>query len=292
MAILKVENLIKMYGEKYGTKDVSFELKPGEFFGFIGPNGSGKSTTIRCIMGLLDITSGKIEVFDKNIKEVDRVFLNSQIGYVPAESSFYDYMTARQMLEYSAKLKNAEISKIEEYANILELDLSGMISKMSFGNRKKVSIISALLGDSKLLILDEPTSGLDPLIQQRFFEILKDISKNGCTILLSSHNLSEVQKYCDRVAIIKEGTIIAIEDIKEIRKKNLRIVEIHKKDDKKIELTNARMIEEKPDVIKFEHYGSIKELAKDLEKIDPLNVFIEQADLERVFIHYYQRENN
>lgn len=292
MEILKIENLHKKYGNKIGAKDVSFELKPGEVFGFIGPNGAGKSTTLRCVMGLIEITSGKVTLFGQDLSDVNREEINKRIGYVPAEASFYDYMTAGDMLRYSADLKGVDHSKIYEISEILELDLKTQITKLSFGNRKKVSIINAMLGDPDLIILDEPTSGLDPLIQQRFFELLRKVSNNGGTVLFSSHNLSEVQKHCDRVAIIKDGEIIKLEDIKELRKKNLRIVEIIKRNNKKISLRNSNLVEEKDGVSTYEHFGSVKELAEDLAKIDPINVFIEQADLDKVFMHYYEREGN
>ncbi|MFA6983455.1 MAG: ABC transporter ATP-binding protein, partial [Sedimentibacter sp.] len=194
--VIEIQNLTKQYGKHRGIDNVSFSVKEGEIFGFIGPNGAGKSTTIRTLLALIHPTSGSATIFGKDcIKEAP--VIAQDIGYLPSETFFYENMKVRDLLSYAATLYKKDCSKrIEELTFRLNLDVTRKIRDLSFGNKKKVGIVAGLLHSPKLLMLDEPTSGLDPLMQQTFFDILREENQKGVTILFSSHILSEVQKMC------------------------------------------------------------------------------------------------
>ena len=224
--ILEVQDLTKYYGKIKGVENVSFQLKKGEIFGFIGPNGAGKSTTIRSIMNLINKTSGKILIEGKEFGKND-VDIKMEIGYLPSEIYLYDDFTVKQMLDYHEKFYKKDLHKRRvELVKKLELDETKNIEDLSLGNLKKLGIILALMHEPKILILDEPTSGLDPIMQNIFYSILKEEKQKETTIFYSTHILSEVSKICDRVGIIKDGKLIKIEEMEELTKKNLIVVEI------------------------------------------------------------------
>lgn len=203
-----LNGLTKNYGKHRGINDLSFSVNMGEIFGFIGPNGAGKSTTIRTLMGLIRPTSGNASILGHDC-QTQASIIAKDVGYLPSEDSYYENMKVCELLQYTADLYGMNCqTRLHELAERLNLDLSRRISDLSLGNRKKVGIVSALMVSPKLVIMDEPTSGLDPLIQQAFYEILKEENGHGTTIFLSSHVLSEVQKLCDRVAILKNGKLI------------------------------------------------------------------------------------
>lgn len=209
MSTLKTIDLTKRYGNNRGVRDISLDIEQGEIFGFIGPNGAGKSTTIRMIMQLALPTSGTIELFGKKVYgEIPQ--MRRKIGYLPSEIHLYDDMTGRDILEFAARSYSLELkrTKAADIADRLQFDMNRRVKSYSLGNRKKLGIVLALLHDPELLILDEPTSGLDPLIQHAFFELLKEWNAKGATIFFSTHILSEVEKICGRVAIIREGELI------------------------------------------------------------------------------------
>lgn len=293
MNIIEINNLTKTYGKSRGISDVSFNVEEGEIFGFIGPNGAGKSTTIRTLLALIHPTSGSATIFGKDcIKSAPEIA--KEIGYLPSEVFYYNNMKVIDLLKYSASFYKMDCSKrIEELAEIMNLDLNKKIDDLSFGNKKKVGIIQGLLHEPKLIILDEPTSGLDPLMQQKFFNLLKEENKKGTTILFSSHILSEVQKLCNRVAIIKEGKIIKVEKISTLQENNYKKIKIELKSpvDKDIfNISGVNNLEIKDNTITFLFKGDINLITKKLCDIDLLNVWIEEPDLEEIFMHYYEKE--
>src|SRR5659263_164069 len=211
MNVIEIKNLTKNYGKARGITDVSFNVEQGEIFGFIGPNGAGKSTTIRTLLSLIYPTSGSATIFGMDCVKFGPE-IKKEIGYLPSEVFYYDNMKVIDLLKYSASFYKKDCSKrITELAEIMDLDLNKKIDDLSFGNKKKVGIVQGLLHSPKLIILDEPTLGLDPLMQQIFFDLIREENKRGATILMSSHILNEVQRICSRVAIIKEGKIIKLE---------------------------------------------------------------------------------
>ena len=212
MNVIEFNNLTKYYGDVKGCKNINFKVKQGEIFGFIGPNGAGKSTTIRTMLSLIYPTSGSVTIFGKDAIEFGPE-VRSEIGYLPSEIFYYDKMKVEDLLKYSASFYDRDCTeRMYELAEIMELDLNRKIQDLSLGNKKKVGIVQGLLHSPKLIILDEPTSGLDPLMQQKFFQLIKEENSMGATVLFSSHILSEVQQLCDRVAIIKDGEIYHVNE--------------------------------------------------------------------------------
>ncbi|MGN0622566.1 MAG: ABC transporter ATP-binding protein, partial [Oscillospiraceae bacterium] len=216
MAVIETKKLTKSYGKARGITELDLTVNEGEFFGFIGPNGAGKSTTIRTLLGLIFPTSGEAKVFGKDIVR-DKTEILARVGYMPSEAAFYNGMRVKEVIALSAKLRKADCSaEAVRLCERLELDTEKRIEELSLGNRKKVAVVCALQHKPDLCVLDEPTSGLDPLMQKEFFNILNERHAAGATIFLSSHVLSEIQKYCSRAAIIKEGRLIALDSVENL----------------------------------------------------------------------------
>ena len=226
MKVIETHKLTKYYGKSRGIVDVDLSIDHGEIFGFIGPNGAGKSTTIRSLMGLISPSGGSGAIFGLDMVR-DSKRIKKRVGYLPGEVEYYDRMSVRELMEYSARFYKVELDRrFQELVEIFGVELKRDISDLSAGNKKKVSILQCLAHKPELLILDEPTNGLDPLMQQRFYDVLNQENERGVTIFFSSHILAEVEKICRRVAIIKEGKIVALEDIGTLRKKHLVRIQV------------------------------------------------------------------
>ena len=291
MSIVEVKNLKKYYGSARGIEDVSFTVEPGEIFGFIGPNGAGKSTTIRTLLALIRPTGGSATIFGKDcVRFAPEIAQN--VGYLPSEVFYYDGMRVKELLEYSASFYRRDCSRrIAELAERLDLDLKKKIDDLSFGNRKKVGIAQALLHEPKLLILDEPTSGLDPLIQQRFFELLKEENRKGAAVLFSSHVLSEVRKLCDRVAIIREGRIVDMASVGMLQENGYKKVALETRGpvpEGAFALEGVADLAVRDNAVTFIYRGSVNGLTQRLAGLDLENLTVEEPDLEEIFLHYYQ----
>lgn len=297
MNIIETKKLTKFYGKALGICDVDLNVKEGEIFGFIGPNGAGKSTTIRTLLGLIYPTSGSAKIFGKDIQKFGSD-IKENIGYLPSEVFYYDDMRVIDLLKYSGSFYKKDqkviLKRINELAEYLDLDLKKKIDDLSYGNKKKVGIIQGLLHEPKLIILDEPTSGLDPLMQQRFFDLLKSENKKGATILFSSHILSEVQKICNRVAIIKSGKIIKIENIKDLAKdthKRFKLEFVDKINAQDFtDLTGVSDLKIESNTIHFLFKGDINKVIEVIAKYKLANLLVEEPDLEEIFMHYYQTD--
>jgi ABC-2 type transport system ATP-binding protein len=294
MNVIEINHLTKSYGKSRGIIDVSFNVEKGEIFGFIGPNGAGKSTTIRTLLSLIYPTSGSAKIFGKDCVEFGPE-IKKEIGYLPSEVFYYDNMKVIDLLKYSASFYKKDCSKrINELSEIMELDLNKKIDDLSFGNKKKVGIVQGLLHEPKLIILDEPTSGLDPLMQQKFFDLLEIENKKGATILLSSHILSEVQRLCRRVAIIKEGRIIKIEKISNLKESNTKKIKIEvesKVDPNYFKIKGVTSLEAKGNVVSFLYRGNINLIMKKISETEIANLWIDEPNLEEIFMHYYEKED-
>jgi len=216
-SVIRTEQLTKSYGTHRGIVDVDLEVRQGEVFGFLGPNGAGKTTTIRVLLDLIRPSSGKAFVFDIE-SSADPSAIHRRLGYLPGEFALYDRLTGAQTLEYFGNLRGGvDPAYRKQLIERLELDPSRRFREYSKGNKQKVGIVVALQHKPELLMLDEPTSGLDPLVQATFFTILREQVKDGATVFLSSHILSEVEKACDRVAIIREGRIVRLDRVDALR---------------------------------------------------------------------------
>ncbi len=284
--MLEIKNVTKYYKNIPGIINLSLSIKEGEIYGFIGPNGAGKSTTIRSIMDFIKISDGKISVCDKNNTDIETKLL---IGYLPGEINLYGDLTVLEIFHYNNKFyKENYIDNALELAKYLELDINRKIDDLSLGNLKKVGIVLALMHKPKLLILDEPTSGLDPLIQQKFYNLLKKEKSKGTTIFFSSHILSEVKQICDRVGIIKNNTLIKELTIKELNDSNSYNVEIYS--------SNLNDISKELDVkIKnnsFIFNGQINSLINTLSKYDVDQLYIKEDSIENIIMKYYEVEND
>jgi ABC-2 type transport system ATP-binding protein len=295
MYAIETQNLTKYYGKARGIIDLNLQIEPGEIFGFIGPNGAGKSTTIRTLLGLIFPTSGSGRILGLDIVK-DSKEIKKQIGFMPSEIQYYEKMDVHELLRYSANFYETDCeSRITELAETFDLDLERKIIDLSRGNQKKVSILQSLIHEPGLLILDEPTSGLDPLMQAKFFEILKEENNKGTTVFFSSHTLSEVQKMCRRVGIIKEGKIIAVEDIETLRKKQLRKIQIEFSQPAKIgDIDCSGVIAPKVegDNLFFLYSGSMKDFLDSLGGKNIEDLIIEEPTLEEIFMHYYSEGND
>jgi len=290
--IIDITDLSKTYGKSRGIDHVNLKINEGEIFGFIGPNGAGKSTTIRILLHLIFPTSGSATIMGMDVIR-DTKKIKKLIGYIPSDANAYPSMDVEEFLTYCMhfyEIQNGE-NRINELAELFELDVKRKIADLSMGNRKKVSIIQSLIHNPKLLILDEPTTGLDPLMQAKFFELLRQENQKGMTIFFSSHILNEVQMLCKRVAIIKEGKIIKLEDIETMRKKQLKKVSI----ESEIPLSPERLhlngienvIANRSNILSFMYSGDMNELVSSLAENKIVNLMIEEPSLEEIFMHYY-----
>ncbi len=291
MEAIKTEKLTKYYGKARGIIDLDLAVEEGECFGFIGPNGAGKSTTIRTLLGLIAPTSGSGQIFGMDIVRQNREILR-RVGYLPSEAVFYPSMRVRELLKLSADLRGMDCSaEAARLCERLELDPNRKAEELSFGNRKKAAIVCALQSDPALLILDEPTGGLDPLMQREFFSILRERSRRGVTIFLSSHVLSEIQRNCSRAAVIREGRIIACGSVEELAKTNARRVSVTGLVDLK-GLEGVRDLQTGERSASFLYSGDLNDLLLKLYVGQVQDLSISDPDLEEIFRHYYEKEGD
>jgi ABC-2 type transport system ATP-binding protein len=290
--MIEAKKLTKYYGKSRGVIDLDLKIQEGEIFGFIGPNGAGKSTTIRLLLSLIHPSSGNASIANLDCFQ-DSKKIKTILGYVPSEVNYYDEMKVEELFKYSSRFYKKDCSsRYTSLSKRLGLDISKKINALSYGNKKKVAIVQALLHEPKVLIFDEPTGGLDPLVQNEFFEILKEERAKGTTILFSSHILSEVQKVCDRIAIIKNGEILKIEQVESLRKNKFRQVEIYYKENDSHhnfhEDMSIKNLSEKGNIVTFLYTGDIHDLFSKLtEDRNIENISITEPSLEDVFMHYY-----
>ncbi len=290
MNIIEVNKLTKFYGKARGIENVSFDVEEGEIFGFIGPNGAGKSTTIRLFLSLIFPTSGEAKIFGKDCIKFGPE-IRQEIGYLPSEVFYYERMRVIDLLKYSASFYKKDCTKrTHELAEIMELDLTRRIDDLSYGNKKKVGIVQGLLHQPKLIMLDEPTSGLDPLMQQKFFKLIQEENQRGATVFFSSHILGEVQKLCSRVAIIKDGGIVEIEDISVMRRDNYKKIRLAADglDEKRFAIPGVTNMERENGAIKFLYKGDINTMTRLISEQPLTDVIIEEPSLEEIFMHYYE----
>ncbi len=286
MDAIRTKGLTKYYGKSRGIVSLDLEVGEGEFFGFIGPNGAGKSTTVRTLLGLLHPNSGCAEIFGMDIVR-DKKRILSEVGYLPSEAIFYSGMRVRDVIRLSADLHKKNCGQAaRELCERLQLDVSKKVEELSFGNRKKVGIICALQHNPRLCILDEPTGGLDPLMQREFFNILREHNRQGTTIFLSSHVLSEIQRNCNRAAIIREGRIIASGRVEELSKTNAKRVVVHG-EFPPVKLDGICDLQEIEEGVSFLYSGDINELLHELSIRPVQDLSICEPDLEEIFLHYY-----
>lgn len=293
--MIEVKNLTKVYKNGKGVFNLNFSIKKGEVLGFLGPNGAGKTTTIRNLLGFIKPDSGYTKIKGLNSWE-NSSEIQKYLGYIPGETAFFDEMTGFEFLEFIGKLRNLrDTTKRDELINRLELDTSIKIRRMSKGMKQKIALITAFMHDPEILILDEPTSGLDPLMQNLFIEFIKEEKQKGKTILMSSHNFEEVERTCDRVAIINNGKIVAVEEISKLKaaqQKKYLVTVATKADVKK--LKNSKLVVEEVDdlTLRVTIQNNYNEFIKALASCDVTNLDSINQSLEEIFLDYYRKENN
>lgn len=291
--IIQTKNLTKFYGKNRGIKDVSITVNKGDIFGFLGPNGAGKSTTIRTIMDFIRPTSGSAIVFGMDCHK-DSVAIRKRIGYIPGDFGLYGNMTGWKFLEYFGKVRGGfDPAAAREYARRMDIKLDRRMKEYSRGMRQKVAIIQAFMNNPDLIIMDEPTNGLDPLVQQSFMDMLRDKADGGTTIFMSSHILSEVEKACNRVAIIKDGCIVAEEKVDELRKKSGKILEVKFAEPLKKEifyLPGITNVTSQNGTYRMTVTGNLEEILKEISAHKLADINIYQMTLEDIFMHYYEEE--
>lgn len=289
MHVIETKKLTKYYGKARGIIDLDLRVEQGEFFGFIGPNGAGKSTTIRTLLGLISPTSGSAMLFGKDITTEKEAILQ-HIGYLPSEALFYQGMKVKDILKLSADLRKRDCTaEAALLCERLQLDISRKAEELSFGNRKKVAIVCALQHKPELLVLDEPTGGLDPLMQKEFFEILRERNRQGASILLSSHVLSEIQRNCTRAAIIRDGRIIACDSVDALSRTNAKRITVHGDVDLD-SLSGVRDKKASEASVSFLYSGDMNSLLRTLSSGQVYDLTVTEPDLEEVFLHYYEKE--
>jgi ABC-2 type transport system ATP-binding protein len=293
--IIETEGLTKFYGKVRGIQDLNLSVREGEVFGYLGPNGAGKTTTIRLLLDLIRPTRGTARLFGQDVRN-HAAGLKNRLGNVPGELALWDNLTGRELLTFTGNLRGQlDWAWVEELAERLDLDLSRRVAKLSHGNKQKVGLIQAFAPKPDLLILDEPTLGLDPLIQQEFYSLIDEVKAAGRTVFLSSHILHEVERVCDRVGIIREGRLVAVEEVSELKRKRLRKMEItfdRGVPSSTFDLPGVHEVVQSGNTLHFhveEAPGHLDGVIKRAAQFPIVDLTYEQATLEDVFLTYYRK---
>jgi ABC-2 type transport system ATP-binding protein len=293
-AVITLEKLTKSYGKSRGIIDVDLEVQQGEIFGFLGPNGAGKTTTIRTMLDLIRPTSGRATVFGIE-STADPVAIHKRLGYIPGEFALYDRLTGKQTLEYFANLRGGVDQAYQQtLIDRFELEVGKRFKEYSKGNKQKVGVIVALQHKPELLVLDEPTSGLDPLVQQTFFTTLREHVAEGATVFLSSHILSEVEKSCHRVAIIRDGRLVKIGTVEGLRDLAHHQVEVRfagpVPSDTFAEIDGVSEVTAEDHVLRMRVSGPITPVVRAAAQFELLDFVSREPSLEETFLAQYGRE--
>ena len=288
------DQLTKSYGSSRGIVDVSMTIEAGEVFGFLGPNGAGKTTTIRTLLDFIRPTAGRATVLGLDPHR-NSVEIHRRVGYLPGEFSLYEHMTGRDYLGFFATLRGGvDQQVIDALAERLQSDLDTKIASLSHGNRQKIGLVQAFMHQPPLLILDEPTQGLDPIVQQTFHGLVLEARQAGQTVFLSSHVLPEVERVCDRVGIIREGRLIAVEDVGALKTHAVREVELHfaapVPTDAFADLPGVRDLEIHGDVVRCKVSGSMDALIKAAARLEVIDIESHEPSLEDIFLTFYGRD--
>jgi ABC-2 type transport system ATP-binding protein len=290
--VIEAESLTKSYGTSRGVIDLTFQVEPGEVFGFLGPNGAGKTTTIRTMLDLIRPTSGRISVFGMEPRTRGAEILE-RVGYLPGEFNLYERMTGEQYLRTFASLRGGRgWDEAEPLAGRLKLDLSVKIKELSHGNKRKVGLIQAFMHRPDLLVMDEPTQGLDPLIQQEFYAMVDEARGRGATVFLSSHVMPEVERVCDRVAIVRKGRLVTVSDIGELKAAALRRISFHFASHVPAEsfaaLESVVTANGHGDEVHLTVRGPLDEVVKEAARHTVVNIESSESSLEDIFLDVYR----
>ncbi len=292
--VISLQGVTKKYGRARGVSDLTLDIQPGQIFGFLGPNGAGKTTTIRLILDLLRPSSGKISVFGIPLPD-NSTTIRQRCGYLSGEFSTYGHMTISEFLNFLTEMRgisnSPDLSLIERFH--LRESLGRKIRHLSHGNLQKLGIIQAFLHNPELVILDEPSTGLDPLMKAEFYEFLFEYRKTGKTIFFSSHDLSEVERVCDRVCIIRDGQLVALESIENLKRNRVRRLRILLKNPvEKLTIPDAQMVYQRGLEYEFHYRGNIAQLPEILSGLPIEDFDFPEPSLEEVFMVYYRKNSH
>jgi ABC-2 type transport system ATP-binding protein len=290
--VVKIENLKKHFGLVKAVENVSFDVSKGETFGFLGPNGAGKTTTIRCLMDFIRPNSGSVRVFGLDSHH-DSVQIKQKIGYLPGNVKLYSNWSGWEHIRFIESVRG-QSKIVKELINKLDLDANAKFGSLSSGNKQKLGLILALMNEPELLVMDEPTVGLDPLLQNTIYQIINELKAKGTTVFVSSHNLPEVEKICDRAGIIKQGQMVAVENINDLGQKRLHKIEVrfignYSKHD--FQADDIEDIQELRDGLIFTVGTSIDKVMKDITKYKIKDIEVTHANLEDVFMKFYKKDS-
>jgi ABC-2 type transport system ATP-binding protein len=296
MSVVSLSKLSKSYGSHCALVDVDLDIEQGEVFGYLGPNGAGKTTTIRILLGLLRPSSGSATIFGRD-SWMDAVAVHARTGYVPGDPGLWPRLTGEATIGYLARLRRdlGQVARAQGIAERLGLDLTRRVGALSKGNKQKLVIVQAFMGEPDLVVLDEPTTGLDPLVQQEFHAMVRDTTGRGGTVLLSSHLLDDVQRTADRVGIIRDGRLVTVERLEELRAKA-----VHHVTARFAAAFDPMVLAAVPGVREVRHHQGIVEfrapetsldaVVKVLARYRIVDIEITEADLEEMFLAYYAEE--
>ena len=288
-SIISTNNLTKYYGKTRGIENLNLTVEEGEIFGFLGPNGAGKTTTIRVLLNLIGASSGSATIFDLDYRR-DYVEIHRKLGYIPSDAAFYNGLTGKEFLDLIGSFNNNSSKRLNEFKDRFELDLSRQTSAYSRGMKQKLALIQAFMSDPELLILDEPTLGLDPLMQHNFNDLLIEEKERGKTVFLSSHLLPEVERVCDRVGIIKDGEMVTVEEVDNLKRKKVRHIDLYLTEElpaEKILLANTEILEISGKRVRLRFSGDTPNLLKQLCELPIDDIVFPEASLEDTFMEYY-----
>ncbi|MCX6003180.1 MAG: ABC transporter ATP-binding protein [Chloroflexi bacterium] len=294
--IIHTSGLTKFYGKLRGIEDVNLDVKRGEVFGYLGPNGAGKTTTIRTLLDFIRPTHGSATIFGLDIKR-NSVEAHRHIGYLQGELELYGNLTGEDLLKYLGNLRGGvDWGYVKGLASRFDCELSRRIKILSHGNKQKIGLVQAFMHKPDLLILDEPTQGLDPLMQQEFYRLIADAKNEGRTVFLSSHILPEVEKVCDRVCIIRQGWLVAVETIETLKAHALYQLEIHfaraVPRDRFDSIPGVRDVVVENGILRCNVVGSLDALVKVAAQFEVVNVVSHEPSLEEIFLTYYNEDKN
>ncbi len=294
--VILAEGLTKSYGTQRGVIDLDFSVAPGEVFGYLGPNGAGKTTTIRTLLDFLRPTTGRATIFGLD-SSAGSVEIHRRTGYLPGDLALYERMTAADYLSHFASLRGGVAwDHVQELAARLDLRLDVLIRSLSHGNKQKVGLVQAFMHHPELLVLDEPTTGLDPIVQQEFHQMIATVREEGRTVFLSSHVLPEVERLCDHVGIIRDGRLVAVEDVGDLKARALRTLDIHfarpVPGEAFADLPSVQQVEVQGDLVHLTVAGHLDAVVKAAARYEVVDITSNEATLEEIFLTFYGKGEN
>jgi ABC-2 type transport system ATP-binding protein len=294
--LIHIEGLTKYYNGLLALENLNLDIYQGEIFGYLGPNGAGKTTTIRMLLDLIRPSSGKATIFGLDAQR-DSVEIHTQIGNLPGELSLYERMTGWELIHFLGDLRGGvDEVYVKDLAERLDMDMTRRVKTCSSGMKRKLGLIQALMHKPKLLILDEPTLGLDPLVQQTFFHLMREATRNGTTVFMSSHNLPEVETICDRVGILRKGKLESVQNILDLKKVRFRYMTLYVDeaiDTAKFEsLEGVSEVEQQDGFVRMRVAGELDQVIKTAAQYHVIDLHYHEPNLEEVFLEYYGEEEN